>query len=375
VTQNQTGRGHEARRRERRCLMGVILAIGLSASAIVHGDDDQDRLKRLVDQVARGDDVEAAAAGERLVELITAPLAEAIGSLESRPIEEQVRLRRVLARVTGALRTRLFRIDLSPEDCKLFDAFAASYPELVERLFDGNHLVRKAAVQQIPLESNTGAGLLIAARVDDEDADVAEAALEMAARLHDRVVARALTRYIRDATTTVESGFYGPHQQDLAMVVAIIVAKAALVVADAEYDEGVPAVVEALRFFGRSKYWDHYHRSLAIRALGKLGDERAAPILLDYLDHPARLRWRTIGDNERAQETVGDVALLSLLRIYELPPKDFALRVVADKETFAGYADDDARREGHRAFRIWHEQHAGQSDRAPASQPTHADKD
>jgi hypothetical protein len=75
VTQNQTGRGHEARRRERRCLMGVILAIGLSASAIVHGDDDQDRLKRLVDQVARGDDVEAAAAGERLVELITAPLA------------------------------------------------------------------------------------------------------------------------------------------------------------------------------------------------------------------------------------------------------------------------------------------------------------
>jgi hypothetical protein len=349
-----------------------VAILALAAAANVRADDDQARLKRLVDTVARGDEVEAAAAGEQLVELITAPLVEAIGSLESRPVEEQVRLRAVLARVTGALRVRLFRMDLSPKDGKLFDTFAAAYPELVERLFDGNYLVRKAAVQQIPLEPNTGAGLLIAAKVNDEDSDVAEAALEMAAALHDPVVARCLTRYIRDATTTVESGFYGPHQQDLAFVVALIVAKSTLVVADAQSRESVPAVIDALRFFGRSTYWDSHYRSLAIRALGKLGDRRAAPVLLKFLDDPARLRWRSVPDNKRLNETVGDVALLGLLNIYGLPAEDFGLYVIAGEITFAGYSNEDDRREGHRAFRIWHQQHARQS---AATQPALQEKD
>jgi HEAT repeat protein len=196
--------------------------------------------------------------------------------------------------------------------------------------------------------------------------------LEMAAALHDPVVARALTRYIRDATATVESGFYGAHQQELALVVGLIVAKSTLVVADAQTTESVPVLVDALRFFGRSRYWDSYHRSLAIRALGKLGDKRAAAVLLDFLDDPARLRWRTISDDKKATETVGDLALLGLLRMYELPPEDFGLHVLADEETFAGYATDEARREGHRAFRIWYEQHAPQF---PASQPSQPDRD
>ena len=356
-----------------RLLVCAMLTVGLYLPAVAHADDDQDRLKRLVDQVARGDEVEAAAAGERLVELITKPLVEAIGSLEARPIEEQVRLRRVLARVTGALRMRLFRTDLSPEDRKLFDTFAASYPELVERLFDGNFHVRRAAVQQVPLEPNTGAGLLIAAKVDDEDADVAATALEMAAALHDRVVARALTRYIRDATATVESGFYGPHQQDLARVVALIVARSAPVIADAGSSEGVPAISEALRFFGRSKYWDHQHRALAVRALGQLGDQRAAPVLLDFLDDPTRVRWRTVEEGKRLVETVGDVALLNLLRIYELRPEDFGLQVPAQDPSFAGFANDESRREGHHAVRIWYEQHARQAP--AASLPASEDQD
>lgn len=355
------------------CLFGLVLIVGLGLSAIAHADDDQARLKRLVDKIARGDEVEAAAAGEQLIELITAPLAEAVGSLEARPIEEQVRLRRALARVTGALRMRLFRIDLSPEDRKLFDTFATAYPELVERLFDGNFLVRKAAVQQIPLEPNTGAGVLIAAKVNDEDGDVAAAALEMAAELHDPVVARALTRYIRDATTTVKSGFYGPHEQDLARVVAIIVAKSIPVVAEARSLESVPAVIDALRFFGRSKYWDQTHRSQALRTLGKLGDRQAARVLLEYLDDPARLRWQTAAEGQRFVETVGDVALLSLLHIYKLPPEDFGLHVSAEDKSFVGYSIDETRREGHRAFRIWHQQHAKPTP--STSQPTHDEKD
>jgi hypothetical protein len=356
-----------------RITIGLVLLFGLFPPALAAAEDDPDRITRLVDKIARGDEVEAAAASEQLIEQLTAPLADAIGPLNDRPVEEQVRLRRVIARLTGALQMRVCRLNLPPEDRELFDRFAAAYPELVHRLFDGNYRVRKAAVQQIPLEPNTGAGVLVAAKVDDEDGDVATTALEVAAALHDSVVARNLTRYVADATATVESGFYGPEDQDLARIVAVIVAQSISVIGAAGTTESVPAIIDALRFFGHSKYWDQHYRSLAVRSLGQLGDRRAAPVLVEFLDDPARLRWRSTDDGERLLESVGDVALLSLLRLYELKPVDFGLVVPARDSDFAGYPDDDARREGHRAFRIWHQQHAGpQSTRpgSPTSRPT-----
>jgi len=345
------------------------LALALCAPAAVRADDQNARLKRLVDRIARGDEVEAAAASEQLIELVTTPLTEAIGSLGARPIEEQVRVRRVLARLTGALQMRVCRIDLPPEDRELFDAFATAYPELVQRLFDGNYRVRKAAVHQIPLEADTGAGVLIAAKVNDEDDDVASAALEMAAKLHDAVVARNLTRYIADATATVRSGYYGPEAQDLARTVALIVFESIRVVADAGASQSAPEIIEALRFFGRSKYWDQYQRSQAIGALGTLGDERAAPVLLDFLDDRSPLGTHQTEQGKRVSGTVGDVALLSLLRIYRLSPEDFGMLVPAAQQHFAGYADEQARRDGHRAFRIWHQHHAGKAA-THSDQPT-----
>lgn len=341
-----------------RCLAGVGVTLALFVSAAAPADDKDAELKRLVDKIARGDEVEAAAASERLIELVTAPLAEAIGSLDARPIEEQLRLRQALARLTGALRMRVFRIDLPPEDRQLFDGFRAAYPELTQRLFHDNYAVRMAAVLQIPLEPDTGAGVLVAGKVNDEDEDVAKAALKVAAKLHDAVVARGLTRYIRDATATIATGFYGPEQQDIARTVALFVWESIRIVSDAGASRSAPVVIDALRFFGRSGYWDHYQRSEVLRALGKLGDRRAVPVLLDFLDDESRLRWRTTEKQQRVSESVGDVALLSLLRIYALKPADFGLLVADPDEDSAGYADDQSRREGHRAFRIWHQQHA-----------------
>ena len=354
-------------------LLLAILALALSSQARAQSKDDQGRLKRLVDKIATGDEVEAAAASEQLIELVTSPLVEAIGSLEGRPVEEQLRLRQILARVTGALRLRIYRMDLSPADRKLVDRFAKVYPELTERLFDGNWQVRKAAVLQIPLESNTGAGLLIAARVNDEDPDVAMAALDMAAALHDQIVARALTRYIKDATSAVEGGFYGPHQRDLAVTVGQIVAESIEALAKCGERDSVPVIIESLSYFGRSKYWDQSHRARVLRVLAELKDKRAVPVMLEFLDDPARLRWGIGAGQKRATETVGDVALQCLLRFYDLQPDDFDLLVSQQDPTFAGYVDEPARREGHRAFRIWHEQHAAQ--RPSASQPVKDEKE
>ena len=363
-----------------RMLALLGLALTLQPGATARADDgakgQNSQVKSLVEKVASGDEVEAAAASEQLIELLTTPLADAIGPLSARPAAEQVRLRQMLARLTGALRVRVFRIDLPPEDRALFDTFAKSYPELVQRLFDGNWRLRKAAVHQIPLEPNTGAGVLIAAKVDDEDDDVAAAALEMAAKLHDPIVARNLTRYIRDATETIRSGFYGPEDQEIAATVAIFACRSIRAVAAARQDESAPAVVDAVRFFAHSRYWDPYQRSEALRALGILGDRRGGDLLLEFLDDPSPLRWQPGPNNERLIETAGDVALLSLLRVYQLKPEDFGLRVVPEQGDFAGYPDKTSRHDGHEAFRIWYEQHAAESSAPPrpaTSQPASQD--
>jgi hypothetical protein len=341
-------------------IAGAALATGtLCIPSAVHADDENARMKHLVEKIACGDEVEAAAASEQLIELVTGPLADAIGSLEARPAEEQVRLRNVMARLAGALRMRVFRADLPAEDRRLFDGFSAAYAELVQRLFDDNYRVRMAAVLQIPLEPDTGAGVLIAAKVNDEDEDVAKAALTVAAKLHDAAVARNLTRYVHDATATIAAGFYGPAQQDIARTVALLVWESIRIIGEAGCTESVPTLADALRFFGRSTYWDHYQRSEAMRVLGRLEDARAAPLLLEFLDDATLLRVQTDREGQRVSETVGDVALLSLLRIYKLKPQDFGLRIASPQEDFGGYASEEARHEGHRAFRIWHQRHAG----------------
>jgi len=351
--------------------VGLTLA-AFAGSGAAPADEHADRVRQLVERVARGDEVESAAAAEQLIELLSAPLAEAIGPLDSRPVEEVLRIRRVLARLNGALRMRIFRMDLPPEDRSLFDRFAAAYPELVERAFDDHYAVRRAAVLQIPLEPNTGAGVLIAGKVNDEDEDVATAALSVAGKLRDAVVARNLTRYIADATGAVAAGLYGPEQQDIARTVALLVLESMKVVAGAKAADSVPALAQALSFFGRSRYWDHYQRSEAIRALGGLGDRRATAVLLEFLDDPSPVRTQADENGQRVTEAVGDVALLCLLRLYELNPQDFGLIVSPPDRDLAGFASDEARREGHRAFRIWYDQRTDKlktEQAAPATRP------
>lgn len=369
-------RAEPAFRRPRRgrthwILAGAAVAVALASTAYC---DDDAQLKRIVDKIAKGDVVESADATEQLIELMTAPLADAIGSLEKRSVEEQVRLREALARLDGALRTRVFRLDLPAEDLALFDQFAAAYPDLTRRAFDGNYRVRIAAVHDIPLEPDSGAGVLLAAKVNDEDSEVAQAALAAAARLHDRVVARNLTRYIRDATATVKSGFYGSTDQDLALVVSIIVYEAIKIIADADQNDALPDIIAGLSFFGRSAYWDESQRADVLRILGRLGDPRADPVVLSFVDDARNLRHQRLDNGKRITETVGDVAARALMRIHKLQPEEFGMAIAKADPELVGYFDDDARRAGHRALLVWRQQHAT-SQPAPASQPANAEND
>ncbi len=357
--------------RRRAGLVGLVV-VALAGAVSAGAADKPGGLKELVEIIATGDEVESAAAAQELIDRMTTPLLRAIGSLENRPIEQQVRLRQALARLDRTLRMRMFRLDLPPADRALFDRFARAYPELTLRAFDTNYRVRLAAVDQIPLEPDTGAGVLIAAKVNDEDEDVATAALKVALRLHDRVVARCLRRYVRDATQAVASGFYGPESQDLAHAVAIIVFRSIQVIGQSGFARGHADVAAALRYFGRSKYWDVNQRASAIAVLGKLGDRRAAPVLLEFLDDPAQHRWDQPENAPRVVQTVGDAALLALARIYGFQPARFGMRVSPRNPDIAGYTNERTRAVGHRAFRVWyagHVERAGPSSRPAASRP------
>src|SRR5262247_2664486 len=165
----------------------ILIVIGLAFAHVATAQEDG-KLSELIERIAKGDEAESAEATERMIERIVAPLTDAIGSLDKRPASEVVRLREALGQLSAAMRIRLTRADLPEEDRRLFDQFARAYPDLMRQLFHDQVRVRAAAVQQIPLDPDTGAGVLIARRVDDEDENVAAAALDIAMKLRDKVV-------------------------------------------------------------------------------------------------------------------------------------------------------------------------------------------
>ena len=319
---------------------------------------DTDELKQLVDRIARGSERDSADAAEQLVERLIGPVAKALGSMQSRPAEEQVRIRRALARLSAALRVRLMRTDLEEQDRKLFDAFAGRYPELVEQLFDDDSRLRLVALRRLPIEPDIGAGVLVAAKVDDPDEDVAVAALEVAAELKDAAVVRGLTRYVAGATEALKSGFYGPDDQEVAVTVALFVSRAAKILTDAGARGSVPQIAEALDVLGRSGYRAVFDTPGIALGLGELRDERAVAALLKLLPDQRRHNVKSLGPGKLLTQTHGDAALFALVRIYGLDPGAFGLRDARPKGEFFGFLTPEAREKGHRGFLKWHQANA-----------------
>ncbi|MBN2445795.1 MAG: hypothetical protein JXO22_03670, partial [Phycisphaerae bacterium] len=157
----------------------VALCAVLAPAAAPDTDKEAGELRKLVDRIARGEDDQQELTDE-LIERIVAPLADAVGPLDNRPLAEQRRVHAALSRVTARLRICLHRLNLPVEDRTLFDEYCRQHPELVEELYADQPEQRIAALKRVALEPETGAGVLIVAKIDDWDSGVSDEAFNIA---------------------------------------------------------------------------------------------------------------------------------------------------------------------------------------------------
>ncbi|MBI5863583.1 MAG: hypothetical protein HZB38_03560 [Planctomycetes bacterium] len=344
-----------------RLLIAIGLCVGLAGTVFAQESDPVDKL---VERIAKGDQADSRDAADELVELTIGQLAKAIGSLDSRPAEEVERIRAAVGRIAAGLRIRLARTALPEDDRALFDQFRRSYPELIEQLFHDNFRVRQAAVQQIPLDPDTGAGVMLALRIDDEDENVVTAAFEVAtklARLKDPVLARNLGRWIHDVTETTKSGHFGIGQAELKQTLAIFAHRASLLLANCQARAQLPQMLDALRFFGSPQpdRWSPDMTAQAAIAIGKLRDERAASVLAGLLDDPRLAELRSPAPGALIAQTVGDAAFVALLNVYELEPGRFGMACAEGEAPVYGFVDDDSRRAAREHLRGWIRENSG----------------
>lgn len=333
---------------------------------------DTAELRKLIDEIATGDAEDARDAADRLIEHVIGPLTEALGSLEKRPLEEQVRIQKALSRVTAVLKIRLVRADLATTDRELFDKLLRDDPELVEHLFDDDPDVRIDAVRRIPLEPNSGAGVALTIKMSDPDYNVAEAAIEAAERLRDPVLLRGLRHFIGEATKVAKSGIYGVNQPDLVLALTQRVRPCVKILGDAQYADALPELLDAMRIFWRRELRNMYEVPIVFDALARIGDERAIPHLLEFINEPELYLTQHIAGNRMAKQTVGDAALLAIIRIYKLKPEDFGFYIDAPPSTFIGFVEQSNRDDAQRALALWRRDNAEKPPaerKPPASQP------
>ncbi|MFH1746000.1 MAG: HEAT repeat domain-containing protein [Planctomycetota bacterium] len=355
-------------------LLGYILFATLASSATAAAGPPE--MKQLIERIANGEADEAAEATDQLVELISRQLADAFGAIEQRPQEQQDRLQAALARVTAVMRLRLYRAGLLPDEQQLLDKFIRPRAELAEALFADSARQRLQALHQIPLEPDTGAGLLISAKVNDWDADICAAALETAANLGDQVVARGLREYVTTITAAVRADRFGPAQQDYELVLADFTRQAIVILGATRDRESVTTIIEAVQVFSRSHHRRFFRIGSALGALGQIGDEQAVPLLLEYLSDRETHEMRSVAPGTLLHQTVGDVALQALGNIYGITPAELGFFIGPAPEQIAGFVDKNNRAAALRAFGTWHQQNATlpRDQRAPlTTQP--ADED
>lgn len=350
-----------ARNMLRLCAVMTLTTI-LSLPALAQKSDPAE-LRRLIDEIAKGDTEDAHDASDRLIENVLGPLTNAIGSLEKRPPVEQLRIQKALSRLMARLKIRLARADLSEADRPLYDKFVADEPDLIEKLFDDDADVRQDAVRRIPLEPNSGSGVLLAIKIGDPDSNVAGIAIEAAERLRDDVLLRGLRHFISEATIAAKSGIFGANQGNYILTLEDRVRKCIKIIGDSKYSEALPELLETRRVLWRRELRNVYQIPVLFDALARIGDERAVEPLLEFVTEPELYLTQHITGNRQAQQTVGDTALLAIIRIYKQKPEDFGFYVDAPPSTFVGFIENSDRDAAQRAFAIWRRENG---DKPPA---------
>ncbi|MCA9244201.1 MAG: hypothetical protein KDA32_09615 [Phycisphaerales bacterium] len=338
----------------RRCTT-LVACLSFSAIAAAQSDDglQKARMARVIERIVTGSDAESKAATEKLIREAIDPVVAAIGSTADRPIEEQLRLRAAIGRMHAALRIGLYRANLPPEDAALFDDFCRVYPDLTYELFDISFQVRMAALRRVPLEARTGAGLMMAARVDDEDEDVASEAVALALKLADPVVARALSRYLKDVIDTMKAGVYGPGDQDIAMTLALLAHQCVRVIGKSREKEHTPLLLEAISYFVGAGLWNAMPLDEALGAVGQLRDPRAAQLLANYAFSNRFVRMRRLSEEASATQTLGDVAMYGVILALDGDPAVFGFEPTTLADGFPAFPNDSAREAARLKFRQW----------------------
>lgn len=335
-------------------LLGLICVAAPPAPAQTDADElQQARMERLIERITTGADSDARAATDKLIREMIDPVVAAIGSTADRPIEEQLRVRRAVARMHAALRIGLFRANLPAEDVALFDDFRRVYPELTDELFDIAFPVRMAALRRVPLEARTGAGLMIAARVDDEDETVANEAVELALKLADPVVARALARYLKDVMGAMRAGVYGPGDQDVALALALLAHNCVRVIGKSGDQAHTPLLLDAITFFNKSGLWNAMPRHETLEALGELRDPRAAPLLAGFAFSNRFVRMRRLDEEKSVTQKLGDVAMRATILSLGGDPAAFDFEPTTLADGFPAFLNDSEREAARTKFRAW----------------------
>lgn len=351
------------------CYGAACLLLALTQSSPPKPPAQDAETKALVEKIAKSEDLEGEEAAEKLLDRLISPISDAVGSVESRPLEQQLRLRRFLGRLSANLRFRLVRADLTPEDRKLLDEFARFNPQLVDQLFDDDPRRRKAALGQIPLEPGTGAGVLVVAKINDSDEDVCAEAFKAAASLGDAIVARGLARFVSDVVDALKSDVYGPGEQEQAMGLAALAGEAVKHLGDMHQADAVPAVCAAVAYFPKTRYRTFFlttptgtraEENDVVAALGKLGDPRGIGPLMGLIDDKEVWGWGNRGqpNGKVLTQTIGDSALLGILRILKRDPQEFGFVKNTEGGVAAGFHDDATRDESRRRIREWYRDHA-----------------
>jgi hypothetical protein len=323
---------------------------------------DDAHLKVLIDRIAKGDPTDSEEAVEELVARTLDPLIKSIGSIENRPDAEVARLRSAIGQINVALRMRVARMDLPEVDRKLFDDFAEKYPLVARRLFDDNARIRLAAVQQVPLDPNSGAGVMLAIRTEDDDTSVYETALAAIGKLRDPVAARGLTRSVARITKGLQAEPETSQDTDLELRegYGVIAQRAILEIAKAKYADGLPTVIEAVRYFAvaRRGRWFEHMVAPAILSLVEFKDEQVVPLLVTLLDDPRAAEMRSPGVGSIVAQTVGDAAFLALQKLYGLESARFGMVTTEGESGITGFTDDGSRQAARQHLRKWMSENA-----------------
>jgi HEAT repeat protein len=157
------------------------------------------------------------------------------------------------------------------------------------------------------------------------------------------------------------------------VVIGPLVGRAARIIGRGHDPNAVPALLDALEYYGRPD-----NRSEIIElgglvgALGRLGDERAAPALVQLIrdDVPVRQVVRQGPAVTVTVQTLGDLALLALTHIYKLDPAALGYEGGADLWEGGSFPSPAARARALRLFKDWYAANAEKPAAARQPLPT-----